>query len=96
MIFMGEWTDLQEGYQVGIGENKRDFSHFLALVFFCVGFCCSLCRWWRDLSSLSLEPPEESLISLDSLWIYAENDTAKPLAMSMFYFAYNFFSYCIF
>lgn len=39
MIFMWEWTDLQEGYQVGIGENKRDFSHFLALVFF---FLCEL------------------------------------------------------
>lgn len=33
MIFMWEWTDLQEGYQEGIGENKSEFSHFLALVF---------------------------------------------------------------
>lgn len=38
-----------------------------------------------------MEPTEESIISLDSLWIYSENDAAKALPMHMFSFAYNFF-----
>lgn len=44
------------------------------------------------MSSLSWEPAEESIISLDSLWIYVENDAAKTLSMYTFSFAYNFFS----
>lgn len=33
MIFKWEWVNIQEGHQVGMGENQNDFSHFLTIFF---------------------------------------------------------------
>jgi len=95
-IFKWEWDDLQKGHQVGMGENQTDFSYFLTVVLSVSAFIAVFfCSWWRDLGSLSWYPAAESIISLDSLHIYAENDKQRHFLCISFLLRTTFFFCCI-